>query len=323
VGPVSNEITDSPANPINAPATVLISAGNQQVLLDWQAPVSAAGSLPVSEYIVTPINGSAGSAVTVVAGSPWTLETSLANGTPVSFTVQAVDATGQPSGSHLSAPVTVTTSPSVAVYNPPTGLVATAPSPGSAKLTWDRPNDEGYIVLSYNIYRMTSFTSTLGSPMANIPNPALAPVTTYTDTTVSGNTTYYYVVTAVYQTGATTTQSPASNHAKVTTGAPNQAIPPVKTGQMAFDANVVKPLLGQVLGIYYVVPNTGPVEIDVYNIKGYPVKYMDPGVAQAGVQTSTTWDISDRNGKTVASGVYLIEIKGTGFHQVKKVIVVK
>jgi hypothetical protein len=249
----------------------------------------------------------------------------VTNGTPVSFTVQAVDATGQISGSHLSASVTVTTSPSAAVYNPPTGLAATAGT-GSAQLTWTRPNDMGKLVLSYNIYRSSSFTASLGSLVANIPNPALAPVTTYTDTTVSGNTTYYYVVTAVYQTTSSpppTTQSPASNHAKVTTGAPNQAIPPVKTGQMAFDANLLKPLLGQVLGIYYVVPNTGPVEIDVYNIKGYPVKYMDPGVAQVGVQTSTTWDGTDRNGKVVASGVYLLEIKGTGFHQVKKVIVVK
>jgi len=186
-----------------------------------------------------------------------------------------------------------------------------------------RPNDEGNIVLSYNIYRSGSFGLISGSPIASIPNPALAPVTTFTDTTATPNTTYYYVVTAVYQSSPANTESPASNHALVTTGAPGKAVPPVTTGTMAFDANVLKPLTGQILNIYYVVPNTGPVEIDIYNITGYPIRYLDPGVAQAGVQASTTWDGTDRNGKLVASGIYLLEIKGTGFHQVKKVAVVK
>ncbi len=259
VSAVSNEVVDGAANPINGPATVLISSGNGQVLLDWQAPVSAAGSLPVSEYIVTPINGSAGSAITVVAGQPWDLQLGLSNGAPVSFTVQSVDSTGQTSGNHISAPVTVTTSPSALAYNPPTGLTAASSGPTSIQLAWTRPNDEGLIVTSYNIYRTGSFTTVLGSPIANIANSALAPVTTYTDTTVTGNNTYYYVVTAVYQTGATTTESPASNHASVTTAAPNKAIPPVTMSTMAFDANVFKPLEGQVLGIYYIVPTTGPV----------------------------------------------------------------
>lgn len=319
VGPVSNEVADGAANPPNPPSSLTAVAGDTQILLDWAAPVPAAGSLPVSEYIVVP---STGSPVTLPAGQTWYLQTGLGDPTAVSYTVETVDASGQVTAAHVSAtasagPVTTSTSN----LNPPTALSAVAQGPASILLTWALPNDMGKVVSSFYLYRSRTFGGTY-TRIATIANPSYG-VISYLDGGLSPNTTYYYQVSAYYTLPTPATESPDSNHASATTPAPSAGIPPVTVGQMAFDANLVKPETGQTLGIYYIVPNTGSVELVIYNVAGHPVRYLYPGLASANVQAGTTWDMKDRNGNIVASGIYLIEIKADGFHQVKKVAVVK
>jgi len=313
-------VTDGPLNPPAAPATVVATAGNQQILFDWAPSAPVSDSLPVSYYLLS-LNG--GAPVSLPATVTSYLDSSLINGTGVTAVVQAVDATGNPVGNHISAAVTggpVTTSGTL--LNPPTGAAVTAASGSTNVLTWTRPNDEGFIVTGYNIYRSNSFTTVLGSPIATLPNPALNPVTVFMDNGVSANTTYYYVITANYQQGSSIVASPPSNHAWDTTPAPQAGVPPVTPGQMAFDANLLKPLTGQVLNIYFIAPNDGPAEIDVYNVSGNPIRALFAAAA-AGKQESLAWDGKDRNGNTVASGIYLVEIKGPGIHLVRKVLVVK
>jgi flagellar hook assembly protein FlgD len=91
---------------------------------------------------------------------------------------------------------------------------------------------------------------------------------------------------------------------------------------MAFDANLLKPLTGQLLTIYFAAPKGGPAELDIYNVSGHPIRALY-ATAVAGARVSLTWDGKDRHGEYAASGVYLIEIKAPGLHQVKKVLVVK
>jgi hypothetical protein len=217
-------------------------------------------------------------------------------------------------------PVTVTTNQGD--LNPPTGLAATVKTGSGILLNWTLPNEEGYVVSSFNVYRSQSFMTAVGSPLATVNNPALAQVTSYTDNSVSPGTTYYYVVKAVYSQSATQALSPNSNNATASTAGvatPTQSVP---LGVMAFDANLLKPLTGQKLGIYFMVPDSGPAEIDVYNISGHPIRALY-ATAEAGVQVSLTWDGKDRNGSWAASGIYLIELKAPGLHQIKKVLVVK
>ena len=321
-------VTDGPLNPPATPTPVIATAGNQQILIDWapSAPVSA--SLPVSEYILTGTDGVSvvlpASQTSYLDGPPNSVP--LANGLVVTYSIQAIDATGNPVGNHLSQSVTggpVTTSQYI--LNSPTGLAVTATSPTNNLLSWTRPNDEGYPVTAYNIYRSNSFTTVLGSPIATIANPALNPVTVYDDTTVSPSTTYYYVITALYSQPTTVggpTQSPPSNHAFDKTPAPAAGVPPVTAGVMAFDANLLKPLTGQVLTIYFISNGSGPAELDVYNVSGNPIRALY-ATSVAGAKETVVWDGKDRNGNTVASGVYMIEIKTAGLHQVKKVLVVK
>jgi titin len=319
---VSGPVTDGPSNPPNAPTTLVADVGSGEVILDWPSsapPAAGSGSLPVSYYLLT-ING--GAPVSLPSTQTWFLDSGLVDPAGVTATIQAVDLTENPSGNHISVVVaapTVTTSGSD--LNPPTGLAVTALSPTNNLITWTVPNDLGNVILSYNIYRSGSFISTLGSPMTVITNPA-AGVTLFNDTNVSPNSTYYYVVTATYQQLVGTAPSPPSNNATDTTPAPAAGIPSEKVGQMAFDANLLKPLTGQTLNIFFIAPASGPVEIDVYNVSGNPIRALY-ATAIADTQVSTPWDGKDRNGRYVASGIYLVEIKAPGLHQVKKVLVVK
>jgi hypothetical protein len=320
MGPTA-PVTDGPCDAPGAPGTLIVTAGSQEVLVDWQAPASVAGSLPVSEYIVT-VNGTP---VTLPASQTSYLVNNnglgLTDPAGVTVSIQDVDASGLTTGNHASTvlgPVTVTTNKNN--LNPPTGLSALAKGPNSVSLTWTQPNNLGYFVGSFILYRSNSFNGTY-SQIATIVNPPLTPASSYTDNSAPPNTTNYYLLKAVYTNPVGT--SPNSNHALAITPALSTPVPPVSVSQMAFDANVLKPLTGQVLGIYFVSPNSGPVELIVYDIAGHPIRSLYPPAATAGVEESLTWDGKDRNGNTVASGLYLIEIRANGFHEIKKVIVVK
>jgi fibronectin type 3 domain-containing protein len=319
----SNAVTEGPSNPPAAPANFIVTPGSQQVLLDWPASAPVSGAIPVSFYIVT-VNSVA---TTVYAPLTWDLINNngagLVDPAGVTVTLQAVDDSGVTVGNHASTvvgPVTVTTGQSD--LNPPTGLTATVKPGNSVLLNWTRPNDEGRVITAFNIYRSGGFVTAVGSPLATVNNPALAPVTTYTDNSSGPGNTYYYVVRAVYSQSATLALSPNSNNATASTpgvATPTQSVP---LGVMAFDANLLKPLTGQKLGIYFMAPDSGPAELDVYNISGHPIRALY-ATAEAGVQVSLTWDGKDRNGSWAASGIYLIELKAPGLHQIKKVLVVK
>ena len=316
----SNSTLDGPALAPAAPTTMTAAAGDTQILLDWPASVPATGEMPVSYYLLT---GTDGLSVTVTATQTWYLDSPLADPTTVTYTVTAVDISGQASSPvHISvgtpsAPATTSGSN----FNPPTALAVIVLGNTALKLTWTQPNDMGRVVTSYNIYRAGVYSPAGGGLLVNIPNPALAPVTAYTDSGLNPSTTYYYVVRAVY--GPSSTESPNSNHAFGSTSLAGSLVPPVTAGQMAFDANLFLPNSGTKLGIYYNVPNDGVVEIDIYNISGNVIATLVPGMTTGNTTHTIFWDGKDRNGNTVASGLYLIEIRATGFHQVKKVAVVK
>ncbi|HUO57284.1 MAG TPA: FlgD immunoglobulin-like domain containing protein [bacterium] len=316
-GPFSVEAGDAAVVQPTAPTNPAVSAGNGEILIDWSAPVSAAGSLPVSEYVV---NSSMGGSVTLPATQTWFLETPLGPSQTVTYTVQAVDATGLVSGLHVGTPVTMTGTTDAANYNPPSALAATATGPTTVHLTWTPPNDLGYPVTGYYLYRSASLPVPTASALVTITNNYLSPVTVYDDMGVAQNTTYYYLLRAVYQGN---NPSSNSNHATATTPVQPKPKVPVPTNQMGFDANLLLPLTGQKLGIYYISSTDGPVEIKIYNISGNLIQTLEPGSATANVMMSTSWDGKDKNGNVVAAGLYLIEIKAPGFHQVRKVAVVK
>jgi hypothetical protein len=324
LGPPSNAVTDAACNPPAAPLTLTATAGDGQILLDFLPSPALAGSLPVSYYLLT---GSDGVSQQLPVTQTWFLDnnngTGLADPTTVTYSLQAVDATGIPSGSHISVPAaSAPATTGAALLNPPTGLTAMAPSNSKVQLTWAQPNFGGRIVQSFNIYRGSSYGSY--SLAGSVTNTAQAPATTYTDSGLYASNTYYYVVRAVYFIpGGPGAESPNSNHAVITLPKGANA-PTVSGGQMDFDANLVKPLSGQQLGIFFVSPASGPVKIKIYTIAGTLVRTLTPPAATANNPENLTWDMTDRNGSLVSSGVYFIEMDGPGgFHVIKKVAVVK
>ena len=107
--------------------------------------------------------------------------------------------------------ISITTNESItAVYKtvpqPPTGLNATAVSSSQINLNWNAPtNDGGSSVTSYEIKRSTD-----GSTWLVLVKNTGTTDTTYSDTGLSPNTTYYYRVFAINDVGTSLRSNTAS-----------------------------------------------------------------------------------------------------------------
>lgn len=173
--------TQSPAIPTGLSAV----AGNQQVTLAW-SPNSDSDLASYNVY-----RRSGGGTYSLIASvatspSPTYLDSGLSNGTTYEYVISAVDIAGNESGQ--SDPASATPRDAVAP-SAPTGLTATADS-GQIALDW---NDNGEPDLAgYNVYR----SPTSGSGYTQL-NGSLVTSSSFTDTTVVGGVTYFYVVTGV------------------------------------------------------------------------------------------------------------------------------
>jgi len=89
-----------------APTITSVKAGNQQVVVSWQAPSSEGGSA-ITGYVVTPIRGSTKQpAIRLDSPDTKTTVKGLANNAPYKFTVAAVN--GQGTGKASAESTTVT-----------------------------------------------------------------------------------------------------------------------------------------------------------------------------------------------------------------------
>ena len=69
--------------------------------------------------------------------------------------------------------------------------------------------------------------------------------------------------------------------------------------------------------IAYTVPRHGPVELDVFDLLGRPVKSLAAGAVAPGNHT-VVWDGADEAGRRVGSGVYLYRLRVHGFEETHK-----
>ncbi len=186
----STPITLPPA-PTGLTATAVSSS---QINLSWTASSGA------TSYNVKRATVSGGPYTTVATGVTSTSysDTGLTASTTYYYVVSAVNANGESANSAQASATTLAAPPPPV----PTGLTATAQKqPGRITVSWTASTG----ATSYNVKRAT----VSGGPYTTVASPT---TTTYTDTGLTGGTTYYYVVSAVNAAG----QSPNSTQASAT-----------------------------------------------------------------------------------------------------------
>lgn len=223
-------VTFAPASATSASGmlTVVSSAANSPLNIVLSGSEAAQGQLSVSpaslsfgdvavgaDGVLNGTLGATGASVTISGASTGSSEfvlsgislpTTLAAGQTASFTVTFTPAMAGASSSQLSFASDAENSPAAQAL---TGTGAAAPQ-HSVALNWDPSAGSG--VVGYNVYRG-------GAPTGHYSkiNPALDPVTTYTDYSVAAGQTYYYVTTAVDEHGR---ESRYSNQTKAVIPSP-------------------------------------------------------------------------------------------------------
>lgn len=181
----------TPATVPGAPTITSVVRGNQEVTVNWLAPVSNGGS-PIIGYRIIATPG----AITVNVGDVSTaVVTGLTNGTAYTFTVQARNEVGLGTPSAASNPVTPATVPDA-----PTAVVATAGN-ASATVSWTAPTNSGGSVITG--YTVTSNPDNLTATTTG--------ATTVTVTGLTNGTAYTFTVVATNARGDSVASSASSS----------------------------------------------------------------------------------------------------------------
>jgi len=291
--PQSGEASATPQATVpSAPAGLVASAGNGQVMLSWTVPNSDGGS-PITGYNVYRGTSAGGEGSTPVAtnvvSSSFT-DTGLTNGTTYYYKVAAVNAVGTSpqSGEASATPQAAVTAPSA-----PQGLTATGGN-GSAQLSWTAPaSNGGANITGYNVYRGTSAGGEGSTPVA-----AGVTTTSFTDTTLTNGTTYYYTVAAVNSAGT----SPPSGEASAT---PKATVPTAPLGLTASAGN------GSV-GLSWSVPaSNGGSPVTGYSVYRGTSAGGESGTPVTTVTGTTFTDTGLTNGTTYYYKVAAVNAVGT------------
>jgi chitodextrinase len=184
-----------------APTTPTLSAAaasSTSVKLSWTQSTDSDG-LSVAGYYV--FRGSTKIA-TVTNPATLTYTDTVTAGSADTYTVEAYDNSSPTVTSSLSNAVTITTG-----LTAPTNVTAKAASATQVNLAWAASTDNGGTLAGYNILRNGDNIASVGST-----------ITSYSDKTVSANTTYSYVIQAVDSSNPTDTAS--STAVNVTTPKP-------------------------------------------------------------------------------------------------------
>ncbi len=180
----SSEVSVTPDATPAAPAGLTATAGDKQISLDWND--NGEGDIDGYNVYRSLTSGSGYSKINVslVETSEY-VDTGLPGGVTYYYVVTAVDLIENESGYSAEDSATPTDPPPAA----PTGLTATA---GDRQVSLDWADNSESDLDGYNVYRST----TSGSGYTKI-NGSLLEASDYTDTGLTGGTTYYYVVMAV------------------------------------------------------------------------------------------------------------------------------
>lgn len=182
-----------------------------------------------------------------------------------------------------------------------------------------------WAVSEYRLYRFDGVANSATDVVANGTIIYNGTNLTFDDNNVVDGQNYSYAVSTVYDVNSTNLESDPSNLVVAT---------PFIVG-IEEEENVVVPLeysvsqnfpnpFNPTTKINYTLKVNESVKLVVYNSLGQEVKTLVNESQKAGIQYTAAWDGTDRNGKTVASGVYYYKIKtNSGFEMTKKATFLK
>ncbi len=176
------EASATPSPPPPVPDGLTPTAGNAQIVLNWN-PSAGAASYNVKRSTVS---GSE-TAITNVSTTTFT-DAPLVNGVTYYYVVSALGATGSESANAGEVSATPVGPPPA-----PAGLTAYGAAIGQVGLNWNA----SLLATSYNVYRATS----TGGTYTMISSPGTVTGAGYVDTTAAGSAPYYYEVSAVNVNG--------------------------------------------------------------------------------------------------------------------------
>jgi len=185
----------------SAPEDLDATAGEDQIVLTWSAPLDDGGSEITGYNIYRGTAADEESLLTTVGDALEYTDAAVDAGVTYYYTVAAVNAVGE---GENSTEVSATLAEPETVPSAPQNLVAT-PGIAQIKLTWDAPLDDGGSeVIDYTVYR----SETVDGPYEIVASDVAG--LTYTDTRLNNGATWFYVVAARNDVGLGTSSAPAS-----------------------------------------------------------------------------------------------------------------
>jgi hypothetical protein len=248
--------------PPAAPTGLTATAGNNQVVLTWNASAGA------TSYNVKRATVSGGPYATIGAGISQTTftDTTAVNGTTYYYVASAGNSAGEGVDS-----AEANATPSCSVPASPNGLTA-AGGDAQIVLNWNAVSS----ATSYNVARSTSSSGPFDYVAQGVTTPS------YTDTSVVNGTTYFYAVAGVNSCG----EGPFSAYASATPEAPASTTMHVEV----LNAATVAAGKGR---------RTGTVEIVVVDNLGNPVAGANVAGAFTGAFTGSKSAVTDAAGRAV------------------------
>jgi len=74
--------------------------------------------------------------------------------------------------------------------------------------------------------------------------------------------------------------------------------------------------------IWFTPVSSGNIDVKIYNLKGTLVWETSKQVYK-GIRDIIVWACENTSNETIASGVYVVHVRGAGINKVKKVAVIK
>jgi YVTN family beta-propeller protein len=216
-----------------------------------------------------------------------------------------------PGGSNIAV-ITNAGDNTMSIYNPggmPIGIAITGfeakQSREAALLEWRTHLEErtsGFHILRSE-YALFGYERVTAEP---VPAKGMPSEYTFRDESVQPGKKYYYKIQAVGDLGSSEEFGPVEF---------------MYTPRFAMYQNVPNPF-NPVTKISFVIPETGHVDLRVYDVTGRLIRTLVNGKLAAD-RYEVTWDGTNNGGRSVASGVYFYRIKAGKHEKTKKMVMLR